>query len=411
VVVAMTTILSKVLFPPSTTPLLAAFAVVLSYSLTLIFRPVGAAIFGHLGDKIGRRYAMMITIGGIGVSAALVGVLPTYAQAGLVSYILFVILRMCLGAFYGGEYAGGWTYVIEWTPPKWRGLASAFAQGGYAMGLFIAGIVVAGLSGLLGDAAMIDYGWRYIFLAGVFPVAVALGIRYSMRESPIFLSLKSGGKVEKAPFFSLFKKPAVYALIQVAVIMTGMLLFYSGTYYITTLLTSPPAMVGSGLAALLFSVWGLGQLIMTFVYGQLSQIVGRRRLGMLWAALGFVIAIPIYYGLIQAAIVVDVLTLTVLAFVMGGFVQGPYGGIAAYLAERFKTSHRASGVGFGYTTGYFIAAWYSLYVPALHSGLQGIESPTNIWLSVAVLCMIGAAIFGFGYYLGPETVGKKLTEE
>jgi MFS family permease len=411
-IVAMTAILSKVLFPPSSTPLVAAMAVVLAYSITVFFRPIGAAIFGHLGDKIGRKYSLMVTIAGVGVSSALVGLLPTAAQAGIWSYIFFLILRMVLGIFYGGEYSGGFTYVIEWTPPRWRGVASGLALGGYTIGLFIAGITVGSVTNFLGEDAMVAYGWRYLFFSGLLPVAVAVAIRYSMRESPIFEMLKSKGKVEKAPFFSLFKKPVVYDFLQIMMLMTGLNFLYSGTYFLPIIIGNKPAMVGASLAAFMVAVNGLAQFLALMTYGPLSQRVGRRRLGMAWAIMSFVIAIPMYYGLLQAATILNLAFLIVMVIVVGIVNEGPFGAIAAYLSERFRTSHRASGVGFGYSSGYFIGAWYSLFVPALHTYvLQGIEPATSIWLSEAVLMMIGAVIFGLGFYLGPETVGKKLAEE
>jgi MFS family permease len=413
VILTMTAILSKVLFPPQISPLIAAFAVVLSYSLTVIFRPLGAIIFGHVGDKIGRKYAMMVTIGGIGISGAAVGFLPTAAEVGILSYVFYLVLRMILGTFYGGEYASGWTYIIEWTPPKWRGLASGFAIGGYSIGFCIAGLVVGAVTSFLGETAMVAYGWRYIFIGGLAPVIVALIIRFSLRESPIFEMLKSKGKVAtKAPFVLLFKKPVVFALAQAMVIMTGLLLLFSPTYYLATIVGSKPGMVSTALAAFVMSINGAAQFVGGVVYGQLSQIGGRRRVGMVWAGISFVLAIPLLYMILQAAIVVNVLLLFAISATMGFLWEGPYGGLAAYFSERFPSHLRASGVGFGFTTGYFLGGWYSFYIPAMHFFLfQSIDTPTNIWFSSAVLSMIGAIIAAIGYYIGPETAGKKIAEE
>lgn len=413
VIVTMTAILSKILFPPQTTPLVAAFAVVLSYSITIIFRPLGAIIFGHVADKIGRRYAMMVTIAGIGVSGACVGLIPTAAEVGILSYVMYLILRMILGVFYGGEYASAFTYIIEWTPPKWRGLASGFAIGGYSIGLFIAGLVVGAVTNFLGETAMLAYGWRYIFLGGLAPVIVALVIRFSLRESPIFEMLKNKGKVvTKAPFVMLFKKPVVFALAQVMVVMTGLQMYYAPVNFLALIVGSKPGMVGAALAAFMLSINGAGQLVGVLVYGQLSQLAGRRRVGMSWGIISVVIAIPMLYAVMQAAIVVNVVLLLALSAAMGFLLEGPYGGLAAYLSERFPSNIRATGVGFGYTSGYFIGAWYPIYIPAMHYVLfQGIDTPTNVWFSTAVMMIIGAVLFAVGYFVGPETAGKKIAEE
>ena len=143
----------------------------------------------------------------------------------------------------------------------------------------------------------------------------------------------------------------------------------------------------------------------------MSQIKGRRPVGMLWAGVGFILAIPLLYMILQAAIVLNVLLLLAISAAMGFLWEGPFGGLAAYLSERFPSNIRATGVGFGYTTGYFLG-WYSFYIPAMHYFLfQGIDMPTNIWFSAAVMSMIGAIFMGIGYYIGPETAGKKIAEE
>lgn len=125
-------VIAKVLLPPQNL-LLAAFSVILSYSLTIIFRPLGSAIFGNLGDKIGRKNALVMTIACLGLSGALTAALPTYAQVGILSFILFVLIRIILGIFAGGEYAAGHPFAMEWTPFKWRGFISGLIQGGFLL--------------------------------------------------------------------------------------------------------------------------------------------------------------------------------------------------------------------------------------------------------------------------------------
>jgi MFS family permease len=411
-VVAMTTILSRALFPPSSSPLIASFAVVLAYSISVVFRPLGAAIFGHLSDKMGRRYSMMITIGGVGVSGFLVGLIPGYQLIGLGSYVLFVILRVFLGIFYGGESASGYTYIIEWAPPKWRGIASGFAIAGYGIGLFIAGIVVGSITTALGETAMIAYGWRYVFISALIPVIVTLFIRFKMTETPIFEGMRAKRKVEKMPFFALFKKPVVYNLLGCMVIMTGLQCFYAGTYFLPVIIHSMPGMVDTATTAYLVSANGLAQFVGCLGCGILSQWAGRRRIALIWAVMGFVTAIPMYYALLWAATVLNWVVLVALVLWMGFLHEGPWGWLSAYLSERFPTHVRASGVGFGYASGFFVGGWYAIYVPLLHQYVfQGMEPATNIWVSVAALMMLGCVIFGLGFYVGPETVGKKLGEE
>ncbi|MEM1630039.1 MAG: MFS transporter, partial [Saccharolobus sp.] len=132
-ILSIAPILAKVLLPP-TTSLIATFNIILSYSLTIIFRPLGSAIFGNLGDKIGRRADLIITVIGLGLTGALTSALPTYAQVGILSFILFVLVRIGVGIFAGGEYSAGHPFAMEWTPYKWRGLISGIVQGGFSFG-------------------------------------------------------------------------------------------------------------------------------------------------------------------------------------------------------------------------------------------------------------------------------------
>ncbi|TRM74163.1 MFS transporter, partial [Sulfolobus sp. E5] len=123
-------------------------------------------------------------------------------------------------------------------------------------------------------------------------------------------------------------------------------------------------------------------------------------------------SIPVYYLLITSASSGNLILASIASILIGIITQGPWGIIPIYLSERFKASMRASGVGFGYSSGIFIGGWFSIYVPLMHNYLfKGIDTPTNVWFSTAILLMIGAVLVGIGQYLGPETLGTKLAEE
>ena len=193
----------------------------LLYSITMAARPVGSAFFGHFADKIGRRWLLVFTIAGVGLMSLLAGFLPTYAQVGGWAYFIFSVLRFLMGCFFGGEYAVGHTFAIEFAPPQRRGAIAGFVQSGFPLGYVFAALVVAGLSAVLGSAGMLRYGWRIAFMTGVIPVFLAFWIRSSLHESPEFEKAKASGKVAKAPFFTLFKPPQLWAFLQVFFFMTG----------------------------------------------------------------------------------------------------------------------------------------------------------------------------------------------
>jgi len=405
-------VIAKVLLPPES-PLLATFSVILTYSLTIIFRPLGSAIFGNLGDKIGRRADLIITVLGLGIVSALTSALPTYAQAGILSFILFVLIRIGVGIFAGGEYAAGHPFAMEWTPFKWRGLISGVVQGGFSFGAALAAAVEGAFIGIYGVTGVEQFAWRYVFLTTLVPAFIALAIRLVMKETPVFEDVKQKNLVRKTPLFDLFKMPYLKDFLQVLIYMTGMFFFaYSLFAFVPTILEHPPSAFATGEAVFIYSLGTYAAFAGAVFFGALSQYIGRRRLTLIWAILTFIIAIPIYYLLISSASIGNVALASIASIIIGIITQGPWGIIPIYLSERFKASMRASGVGFGYSSGIFIGGWFSIYVPLMHQYLfKSIDTPTNVWFSTAVLLMIGAVLVGIGMFLSPETLGTKLTEE
>jgi MFS family permease len=175
-----------------------------------------------------------------------------------------------------------------------------------------------------------------------------------------------------------------------------------------TLLTVRPAQFNAGEAASLVSISALGAIIGVFIFSTLAKY-GRRKVGVTWAAMGFILALPIFYGLVYVAAVRNFTLVAIIILLIGLILDAPYGVLPAYLSERFPTSVRGSGVGFGFNSGYILGAWFSLLVPALHGYFTGIEAAT-VWFSTAVVVMMGAALFGTSFYLGPETIGRNLSE-
>jgi MHS family proline/betaine transporter-like MFS transporter len=150
--------------------------------------------------------------------------MPTYAQIGVWSYVVFCVLRFMMGCFFGGEYAVGHTFAIEHAPQLRRGAIGGFVQSGFPVGYVGASLVFAAISAMVSKPAMLQYGWRIAFATGVVPVFLALYLRRSLHESPEFEKAKQQGHLEKAPFFSLFKPPALWSFLQVFVFMTGLFL-------------------------------------------------------------------------------------------------------------------------------------------------------------------------------------------
>src|ERR1700691_2863999 len=146
-------------------------------------RPLGSAIFGAYADKIGRRFLLVLTIGGVGLMSLLGGFLPNYAQVGVWSYVIFCSLRLLMGIFFGGEYAVGHTFAIEYAPQNKRGMIGGFIQSGFPLGYVFASLVFALISFLTTKQAMAAYGWRIAFMTGAILVFLALYIAEHLHES------------------------------------------------------------------------------------------------------------------------------------------------------------------------------------------------------------------------------------
>ena len=410
-VLVMAPILVKVFISPKGSAAWQYIVIVFTYSITMASRPIGSALFGRYADKIGRRFLLVLTIGGVGLMSLLGGFLPTYAEVGVWSYVIFCSLRLLMGIFFGGEYAVGHTFAIEYAPQKKRGMIGGFIQSGFPLGYVLGSLVFALVSSLTTSQTMLSYGWRIVFMTGVIPVFLALYIRNNLHESPEFEKAKARGKIEKSPFLNLFKPPQLFDFLQVFFFMTGLFLTdYSVYGFLPNILT----LKGRGFDTTTYSlIYGFA-LFMAFLgynfYGWLSDKTGRKILTQWYCAFLVVFGIPVFYVLYHAAIARN-LKMAILGTVMAAMLKLAWGVVPAYLCERFPTKRRAAGVGFGYSSGALLGAWFSVYVWWAHKipFISAIEKQ-DMWLSPAVILTIGAIMTFVSLLYSPETKDLQLED-
>jgi len=374
-------------------------------------RPFGSVFFGHYADKIGRRFLLVLTIGGVGMISFASAFLPTYDQIGIWAYVLFCVLRFMMGCFFGGEYAVGHTFAIEHAPQKRRGAIGGFIQSGFPLGYVFASLAVALISSTLGSKAMLDYGWRIVFASGVLPVLLALYIRKLLPESPEFERAKKEGNIEKAPVMGLFKRPALWDFVQVFFFMTGLFLAdYSVYGFLPNILT----LGGRGFNTTTYSlIYGFA-LFMAFLgynfYGWISDFAGRKRLTMYYCVFLILFGVPVYYVLYNAAITRNI-KLALVGATMAAMLKLAWGIVPAYLSERFPTKRRAAGVGLGYSSGALLGAGFSIYVWWAHCipFIAAIEKQ-DMWLSPAAILTVGAMMTFISLLYSPETKDLELSE-
>ena len=273
----------------------------LAFAAGFAVRPFGAIVFGRLGDMIGRKHTFLITIVIMGVSTAIVGLLPSYATIGVAAPVILITLRLLQGLALGGEYGGAATYVAEHAPPGRRGFFTSWIQTTATLGLFLSLLVILACRTALGAEAFEAWGWRIPFLLSIVLLAVSVYIRLQLSESPVFNKMKAEGKASKAPLTESFArwdnlKVVIMSLLggtagQAVVWYTGQ--FYALFFLLQTLKIDPQTanllIAGSLLIGTPFFV----------VFGSLSDRIGRKGIIMAGCILAALTYFPIFKGLTQ----------------------------------------------------------------------------------------------------------------
>ncbi|MEX2348116.1 MAG: MFS transporter, partial [Nitrosopumilaceae archaeon] len=224
-IVLMLLVISSIsqVFFPSEDPIFSLLGTYASYSVSLIMRPFGAAIFGIYGDKFGRKKSMIITILGFSIATFVTGLLPTYAMVGALAPILLILTRLVQGIFTGGEWGSGAVITMESVPKPKRGLLSGFLQSGFSFGFVLAAIAFQMMTIIFTGEAFIEWGWRILFFTGIIPGFIALFIRFRMDESALWLEKKQSHKLEKTPLRKIvFGKQHRKAFFLCVFVMTGL---------------------------------------------------------------------------------------------------------------------------------------------------------------------------------------------
>lgn len=242
------------------------------------FRPLGAVLFGYLGDKLGRKYTFLVTITLMGVATAGVGFIPSAASIGLAAPALIILLRIAQGLALGGEYGGAAIYVAEHSPPGKRGFYTSFIQASVAGGFILSLVVVLGFKSAMSAEDWQAWGWRLPFVFSILLLAVSLWMRFKLSESPVFKAMKAAGTLAGNPFVQSFTHPGnkrrlLVALFGIAAGLT--VIWYTAMFSVLSFLTGPmrveettaQIITGAGAAAGLF--WFI-------LFGRLSDRVGRK---------------------------------------------------------------------------------------------------------------------------------------
>jgi MFS family permease len=334
----------------------ATLAAFLGIAVGFVVRPIGAIVFGHLGDRIGRRTTLLWTIGIMGVATGLIGLLPPYAVAGWVGAILLIVLRLVQGLSLGGEWGGAILLATEHAEPKRRALWAALPQLGSPIGSILAAALFLLMTAVVSPEAMVEWGWRIPFLTAIPLLLVSLYLRWSIDETPVFRAAAVAEVRPRVPLFAAFAKAPVGLVIAVGGALLGI-----GSYSLMNTYT-----VNYGVAQLGFSyqqlliattIGGLLQLVTIPLFGLWATRVGAARVVAIGAVGTLLIAFPMYYLLQFATFEILVATM-----IIGGILPTmSWAALGTMLADLFPGRFRYTAVSVSYS----VAAVISGFVPAL----------------------------------------------
>lgn len=359
-----------------------------SIGISFLFRPLGAIVAGHLGDKLGRKKMLVFTLIMMGLATALIGVLPTHAQIGASAAILLIVLRVLQGFSAGGEWGGAALMSVEHAPDNRRGFFGAYPQIGVPCGMILATFTIWILTTVLGNEAFLSWGWRVPFLLSIVLIVVGYFIRRSVEESPVFAALQERKKQSSAPLAQLFKhntkEVILTALIFIANNAAGYLVIaFFATYASKTLgMERGPVLLATMLSA-------FGWLVFTLYGGILSDKIGRVRTFQIGYVLVALWAVPMWFLIDTANIFWYFVALFVLTIGLGL----SYGPQSALYAEMFPARVRYSGVSIGYALGAILGGAFAPLIAALLLEETGHSWSIGIYIVVISLISLAAVSF------------------
>src|SRR5579872_525766 len=395
---AATLVFNKAFFP-TFDPLASTLAALGTYAVGFLARPLGGALFGHFGDRLGRKSMLVLTLFIMGASTFCIGLLPTYATIGVFAPILLMVLRIVQGIGLGGEWGGASLMVLEHAPAERRGFYTSFVQIGFPIGLVLATLVFT-LVAKLPDADFASYGWRIPFLISIVLLGVGIFIRARVPETPVFETLKQREGLAANPLGEAVSKNTRSFLIAVGLKLSEVSWVYMLSVFIvgyaTTRLALPKStMLNAVLYAALF------ELVSLPLFGWLADKVGRRPLFILGALFTIAFAFPLFWmidskstALIFAAVMIAM-----------NFGHGMMFGIeSCYFPELFGTRVRYSGASFGFQVSAAIGGGFAPIVATAMVGYFGGTTGVSIMMIVLATITLIAAL------AARETRGERLAD-
>ena len=381
-------------------PVAALLSTIALFTAGFLIRPLGAFLFGWMGDRVGRKYTFLVTLSGMGLGTGAIGLIPTYESIGLTAAFLLFGLRMIQGLCLGGEYGGAITYVAEHVPDESRGYYTGWLQTSPTLGIVVSLAVIIATRTYFGNQVFDEWAWRVPFLVSFLLVAIAIYIRLQLQETPIFQAIKAMGQMTRNPWKEAFLSSNIkYILIATVVLIGQGVVWYSGQFwalYFLQQVSKVDALTSAYIvgAALLIATPSL------IFFGWLSDQIGRKPVilgGMLLAAITYY---PLYLwlGTVTQPGNINYPIAIFIIFILVCYVGMVYGPVGAFLAEYFPGRIRYTSVSVPYHIG---NGWGGGLVPFITS--SAFAATGSIGYALIYPIAVPAVCFVLALFLMPET--------
>jgi MFS family permease len=390
----------SVKFFEKTHPVAALLSTIALFTAGFLIRPLGAFLFGWLGDRVGRKYTFLITLTGMGVGTGCIGLIPTYESIGLAAAFILFALRMIQGLCLGGEYGGAITYVAEHVSDERRGYYTGWLQTSPTLGIVVSLAVIIATRTYFGNDVFNAWAWRVPFLVSFLLVAIAIYIRLQLGETPIFQEIKAKGQMARNPWKEAFLTQNIkFVLIASVVVIGEGVVWYSGQFWALYFLQQVSKVDPVTTAYIVGAALLLASPTLIF-FGWLSDLIGRKPviLG------GFLLAAVTYYplyawlGTVTKPGAINYPVAIFIIFILVSYVGMVYGPIGAFLAEYFPSRIRYTSVSVPYHIG---NGWGGGLVPfitsAAYAATGSLASALIYPIAVPAVCFV------LGLWLMPET--------
>ena len=398
----------SVKFFEQTHPVAALLSTIALFTAGFLIRPLGAFLFGWLGDRVGRKYTFLITLSGMGLGTGVIGLIPSFQSIGVSAAFLLFALRMIQGLCLGGEYGGAITYVAEHVSDERRGFYTGWLQTSPTLGIVVSLAVIVGCRTYFGNDAFNAWAWRVPFLISFLLVAIAIYIRLQLQETPIFQEIKAKGQMTKNPWKEAFLSANIkFVLIASIVVIGEGVVWYSGQFWALYYLQQVSKVDPLTTAYIVGAALLLASPTLIF-FGWLSDLIGRKPviLG------GFLLAAVTYYplyswlGSVTQPGKINYPVAIFIIFILVSYVGMVYGPIGAFLAEYFPGRIRYTSVSVPYHIG---NGWGGGLVPFITSA--AFAATGSLGNALIYPITVPAVCFVLGLFLMPETRKHSIWEE